>query len=196
MAWYRCITLVGSYICGINFYIQLLLIVVFIFVIVCLANRSQKRGTYKTDYDFHSLVGGGGRGGRGGGRGGDRGGDRGGGCQKKHERRCREILEDIFNPHLFPSVRPSFLKNPQTGRNLEIDCYNSSLRIGLEYQGVQHRKYTPWYHRSIDDFRRQVDRDQYKKKRLEEENIFMIYVPDTVKYRDLDKYIRVKLKEM
>lgn len=185
MIGYGCISQIGSYICGVNFYLQLLLVVVAIFVISFLVKRSRKCGTYKTDYNFHSLT--------------DKGVTKSGGsggCQKKHERRCREILEDIFNPQLFPSVRPSFLKNPQTGRNLEIDCYNPILRIGLEYQGVQHRKYTKWYHRSIDDFKKQVERDNYKKKRLEEENIFMIYVPDTVKYKDLEKYIREKLKEM
>jgi hypothetical protein len=32
-------------------------------------------------------------------------------------------------------VRPDFLKNPATGRNLEIDCFNNQLKIGLEYQG-------------------------------------------------------------
>lgn len=171
-----------------NFYIKLLLIVFLVFLIVYIVYRSKSCGTYRLDYDFSQFLNKDrptlpARGGR-------------PGSSKKHENRCREILENIFYPHLFPSVRPNFLKNPKTGRNLEIDCYNDLLRVGLEYQGVQHRKYTEWYHRSIDDFEKQVKRDLFKKKRLEKENIFMIYVPDTINYKDLEKYIRKKLKEM
>jgi hypothetical protein len=58
-------------------------------------------------------------------------------CKKKHETECRRILESIYHPYTFPSVRPDFLKNPATGRNLEIDCFNNQLKIGLEYQGFR-----------------------------------------------------------
>lgn len=111
------------------------------------------------------------------------------GCKKKHEVRCREILEELYYPHRFPSVRPNFLKNPTTGKNLEIDCYNDVLRVGLEYQGIQHRKYTPWFHKSVDDFNYQVEKDIYKKNKCQELGIKMIYVPDTVKFKNLKQYI-------
>ena len=170
-----------------NFYVKLFVVVLLIFIVLHFVKKSTASGTYRSDYDFYKIF------------------HEGNPlprvsssrvCLKKNETRCREILENIFKPHLFPSVRPSFLKNPKTGRNLEIDCYNSNLRIGLEYQGIQHRKYTKWYHRSVNDFRNQVDRDNYKKKKLNDENIFMIYVPDTIKFYNLEKYIREKLKEL
>lgn len=180
------------YLCAINFYIQLLLISLLALVVVYFfRKRRGARDECFTSTDYHKILN-------------DSIHARGrdslkvdkGGCKKKHEGRCREILEDIFYPHSFPSIRPSFLKNPATGRNLEIDCYNDMIKVGLEYQGVQHRKYTPWYHRSMEDFNKQVERDVFKKNRLLTLNIFMIYVPDTIKYNELEKYIREKLKEM
>ena len=113
-------------------------------------------------------------------------------CKKKHENRCREILENIYYPHTFPSVRPDFLKNPSTGKNLEIDCYNHILRIGLEYQGKQHTSYMPYFHSSIQDFEYQVHKDKYKKMQCQRMGIKMIYVPHTVKYDDLFIYIQWK----
>jgi len=114
-------------------------------------------------------------------------------CKNKHENRCRSILEDVLYPHSFPSVRPDFLKNPKTGRNLEIDCYNDDLKIGLEYQGIQHRQFSSYYHRHEKDFTSQLERDRYKKQVCKDMGISMIYVPDTVKYNDLERYIKDQL---
>lgn len=110
-------------------------------------------------------------------------------CKKKHETRCREILEQLYYPHKFPSVRPDFLKNPETKKNLEIDCYNHDLRLGLEYNGVQHRTFTPYFHKTVEDFNKQVKRDKYKMMTLSKLGIKMIYVPDTVKFIDLREFI-------
>jgi hypothetical protein len=55
----------------------------------------------------------------------------------KSQHRCHIILE-ILTGRQFMSVRPYWLKNPETGRNLELDCYNEEYRLALEYNGVQH----------------------------------------------------------
>ena len=44
---------------------------------------------------------------------------------------CREILESIYSVPFKP-CRPNFLKNPKTGRNLELDGYNEELKIAFE----------------------------------------------------------------
>lgn len=49
----------------------------------------------------------------------------------------REMLEIHFNKK-FPSVRPDFLKSQFSNKNLEIDMYNEDLKIGFEYNGIQH----------------------------------------------------------
>ena len=114
-------------------------------------------------------------------------------CKKKHENECRHILESIYYPYKFPSIRPEFLKNPVTGRNLEIDCYNDYLKIGLEYQGRQHREFCPYFHKTHEEFEYQLEKDKYKKQVCEKMGIKMIYIPDTIKYENLEYYIKTQL---
>jgi hypothetical protein len=109
-------------------------------------------------------------------------------CLKKNENECRRILTNLFQKP-FDSVRPDFLKY-KTGKNLEIDLYNEELKMGLEYQGVQHYKYTPYFHKKYEDFLSQMERDKWKKAKLKELNIKLIEIPYTVKFEDLEKYIK------
>ena len=111
---------------------------------------------------------------------------------KKYETECRRILEDIFNIP-FNTVRPSFLKNPTTGKNLELDMYNPNLNLAVEYQGAQHRIYTPFFHKDYTDFLNQLERDKFKKDKCRELGIDLICVPDTIKYEDLGTYIKNEL---
>ena len=67
---------------------------------------------------------------------------------KKHETRCRIILENLFKSP-FISIRPDFLKYPKTGKNLELDMYNEDLKLALEYDGVHHRKFTEFFQLQI-----------------------------------------------
>lgn len=114
---------------------------------------------------------------------------------KKHETRCRAILEDLFQSP-FTSIRPDFLKYPKTGKNLELDGYNETHNVAFEYQGVQHRKFTPLFHASYQDFVDQLERDGYKKHRCEELGIQVIYVPDTVPYEQLEHFLIQEVKKM
>ena len=112
----------------------------------------------------------------------------------KHEEMCRQILEKIFN-RPFKSIRPAFLKNPVTGQNLEIDCYNEELKLGLEYDGVQHSKYTPHFHRSGEaEFMYQLKKDQYKDAMCKKHGITLIRIPHFVHHTDLEKFITNKLR--
>lgn len=114
---------------------------------------------------------------------------------KKHETECRRIVEDIFKTP-FSSVRPNFLKNPKTGKNLELDMYSPPHKLAIEYQGAQHRTYTPFFHESYTDFLDQVERDNYKKQRCIEEGIDLICVPDNIKFEDLRTYIIKELQRL
>ena len=64
----------------------------------------------------------------------------------KGEIECRTVLENIFK-RPFRKKRPSFLENKalNNGLNLEIDCYNEELKLGCEYNGRQHYKFTPFF---------------------------------------------------
>lgn len=57
----------------------------------------------------------------------------------KNQKKLAEIMSDILNEKS-ESIRPSWLKNPRTGRNLEIDIYFKSSKIAVEYNGIQHYK--------------------------------------------------------
>jgi hypothetical protein len=111
---------------------------------------------------------------------------------KKHETRCRVIMENLFKAP-FISVRPDFLKYDRTGKNLELDVYNADLNLALEYDGVHHRKFTEFFHKSEQDFLDQQERDRYKEEKCKELGITLIRVPDTVKYEDLEEYIKGEL---
>lgn len=115
-------------------------------------------------------------------------------CENKTENKCRSIIEKIFN-RPFPSVRPDFLKSPRTGKNLELDCYNSDLNIALEYNGVQHYKYSPYFHKSKKDFYSQVHRDDWKRKKCKEHNIVLLEIPYWITETNLESHIRKELTD-
>lgn len=111
----------------------------------------------------------------------------------RREDQCRKIIERLTG-HSFSKVRPDFLINPETGRRLELDCYNPLLKIALEYNGEQHYRFIPYFHQSEKDFEKQVQRDELKKKLCEENGIKLITVPFNV--TDLEEFIQSKLQKI
>ncbi len=112
--------------------------------------------------------------------------------KKLHEKKCREIVEKIYNAK-FPSIRPDFLKNI-TGKNLELDMYNHELKLAFEYDGIAHSKYNKFFHKGdYNNFIKQQERDRLKDKICSDVGIRLIRIPHTVKYDDLEVYIRKQL---
>jgi hypothetical protein len=112
------------------------------------------------------------------------------------EQECRAFLEETFRVP-FPTVRPDFLKRPTTKRNLEIDCYNDELKLGLEYMGPQHRVYLPLHHKfDIQNFYDQVERDEWKVQKCKELGIDLIVVPDTVQRTELRSFLHNELRRL
>lgn len=107
----------------------------------------------------------------------------------KGEIECRTVLEELFKKP-FKKSRPNFLKNPVSGNyNLELDCYNSELQIAVEYNGIQHYKYVPYFHKNKEAFMNQKYRDDMKKRICKEYNIKLINVPYTIKIQHIKKYL-------
>ena len=108
----------------------------------------------------------------------------------KGEVECRRVLEKIFNKK-FDKDRPDFLKNNVTGGkyNLELDCYNKELMLAIEYQGIQHYKYTKFFHKSYEHFMNQCYRDEIKRMLCKKNNIRLIEVPYYIKIKDIERYI-------
>lgn len=118
----------------------------------------------------------------------------------KHEEECRRIFQEIFGAP-FKSVRPKWLKNPVSNKNLELDGYNPNIEtplgIGLafEYDGQQHAKYTPHFHKKgVEEFEYQVAKDSWKDQKCKEKGILLIRIPHSVDFNDLERYIRMMLK--
>ena len=112
----------------------------------------------------------------------------------KGETECRNVVENLFK-RPFPKARPNILKNPISNLNLEFDCYNEELKIGVEYNGIQHYKYVPHFHRTKDSFQNQKYRDHIKKDLCKKNNIILIEVPYNVKIENIKSYIITELKK-
>lgn len=134
--------------------------------------------------------------------------------ESKGERECRRVMESLFVKP-FSKSRPDFLRNPVTsgddqgiirgeaphgpaerGNNLEIDCFNAELRLGVEYNGIQHYKYKPFFHKNFEAFRNQQYRDEMKRSLCKENGIKLIEVPYTVKHEDIAVFIAKALDQL
>jgi hypothetical protein len=118
---------------------------------------------------------------------------RSGSNDSKGEVECRRVLESLF--HLpFDKARPDFLNNPVTGgNNLELDCFNEQLKLAVEYDGEQHAKFIPFFHKNKETFYNQKYRDYMKIQLCKDNGITLIKVPHTVKTEDIEKYLIQKL---
>lgn len=106
----------------------------------------------------------------------------------KGERECRRILKKYFKMP-FKSCRPHFLANPDTGVEFELDCYESSLRLAVEFQGRQHYHFTPFFHKTIKDFEKQQLYDKIKAGLCERLGIYLIRVPYSIPFRNIKAFI-------
>lgn len=111
----------------------------------------------------------------------------------KGELKCRETLERLFS-RPFDKIRPDSLRNPiDTDANLELDCYNDELKLAVEYNGIQHYKYTPYFHKTKETFHNQKYRDYIKRQLCRENGICLIEVPYTVKNDEIPEFLRREL---
>lgn len=117
----------------------------------------------------------------------------------KSEEECRVIIESIFK-NKFPTKRPDFLNNPLSKKNLELDCYCEELGIALEYNGIQHYKFPNPFHKNILEFKKQLQRDEYKKNMCRINDVLLIIIPYDMKKNKIRQYIidcyneRLKMK--
>jgi hypothetical protein len=114
----------------------------------------------------------------------------------KGETECRRVLEKIFG-RPFNKIRPNFLNNPVTdgGHNLELDCYNHDLKLGVEYHGKQHYEYVPYFHKNKEAFYNQKYRDELKKRMCKDNAIVLIEVPYTVKENDIEGFLTKQIRK-
>jgi len=110
------------------------------------------------------------------------------------EKMCCEIMSKIYGKP-FTTVRPPWLKNPETKRNLELDCYNQDLKIAVEYNGIQHYEWPNFTNQSREEFQNQVRRDELKVRLCDHYGVYLITVPYTVKLDQIEDYILKHIPE-
>jgi hypothetical protein len=111
------------------------------------------------------------------------------------ELKCKEIIEKIYGQP-FKKVRPEWLKNEATGRNLELDLYNDNIVIdgnrfalAVEYMGVQHYLMPNGFHKTITEFRDSIRRDILKYDLCNLNEVYLITVPYYVEEKNMEEYI-------
>lgn len=116
------------------------------------------------------------------------------------ENQVRDIFEHIFNKP-FPTARLSFLKNPSTGRNLELDGYCKELGLAFEYDGRFHyeerssQELTQKQIKRHGNLEATQERDKLKDELCKKANIRLIRVPYWER-DNLDHYIRKAIKDL
>jgi hypothetical protein len=112
---------------------------------------------------------------------------------------CKLTMEALYHVP-FTTARPSYLINPETGHNLELDCYNEQLKLAVEYNGRQHYIYDEdkkdKFHKSKEDFLALVRRDHYKQRLCQKHKIYLIVVPYNVNNKDIPNFIVTFLPEV
>jgi hypothetical protein len=157
------------------FYISLAIIVIFS-ILSLFFNKSGSWTDLSHDNDDRKIVA----------------ADNGRKFESKGEAAARACLEQIFGAK-FPNVRLDELKNPVSGKPLELDCYNKDLKIAVEYNGASHYKFNTFFHRSMEDFTKAQDRDVYKAKTCKELGILLITVPYNITLENICGFIRREL---
>lgn len=97
------------------------------------------------------------------------------------ENLVRNIFEQTYGV-TFKKERPTFLKNPHTNRNLELDGYNKELKLAFEYQGEFHYlSYKNKHPRSPRFAEQKIEktkiRDNIKRKLCSDNGIFLVTIP-------------------
>ena len=101
------------------------------------------------------------------------------------EEKCRFILEQLLRES-FPKI------NRIDGERLQLDGYNKGLKLAFEYNGQQHYKYTPVFHRTIKRFEEQKTRDKKKLDLCKKIGIELIVIPYT-EQDQLEEFIKSQL---
>lgn len=110
-------------------------------------------------------------------------------CALKNESSCKDAFESLLGVH-FPKGRPLWLRNSR-GYGMELDGYCEALCLAFEYQGQQHYRHVRYFHRTLEDFIWQQQRDAEKRSLCKANGVTLIEVPYNVK--DIEAFVREQL---
>lgn len=94
----------------------------------------------------------------------------------KSEEACRFIYQYLVKES-FINCRPFFL------RGLELDGYCKRHELAFEYNGIQHYRFHPYFHRNIREYERGLERDYRKNRLCKEYGLLLMTIPYTFTYK-------------
>lgn len=112
------------------------------------------------------------------------------------ERFCRILFESIFKVK-FKKSYPRWLTTKE-GNQLELDGYNPKLKLAFEHHGNQHYKFIKMYHKNLETFQQQQDRDKQKRFLCESHGITLIEIPEVqagLALKDLKGFVMAELEK-
>ena len=112
-----------------------------------------------------------------------------------HEQATRDAFERITG-RKFPKVRPRFLRNPASGRNLELDGYCEEMMLAFEYDGELHSTFPNSFHRTYADFVAQQQRDRLKEHLCNKAGVRLLRVSCDVALGSIDAYVQSLCKDV
>jgi len=107
------------------------------------------------------------------------------------ERATKVIFQHIFKVP-FEKIKPKWLKNVD-GNLMEIDGYNSKLKIGFEHQGQQHYKRIKHF-QSEADFQKRKRDDKKKQALCKQNNVTLLLIPEIPNLLPLDEAFEYIIK--
>jgi len=111
-------------------------------------------------------------------------------CSKisKGQLRACQVLQKRLGVELKWNDRSnSWNKNPLTGRNLELDCWDPKSKIALEFQGHQHTRYPNAFHKTEEEFKDLIRKDLQKKANCKAHGVYLIEVHEGTKEEDVER---------
>ena len=125
----------------------------------------------------------------------------------KGERLCRKVINDLIQEKRLTAnvkfnFRPDFLKNPKTGRNVEIDIFIEVVKpftkeIAVEFNGRQHDEFVAKFHKKQSEFFNQQFRDRLKADVCKERGIELVVISHSdVDHLKTDDEKISKIREM
>lgn len=113
----------------------------------------------------------------------------------KGENECRRVIQ-LLTGKSFVKVRPQWLLNPISGGFMELDMYCDSMKLAIEYNGQQHYSYSEFMHnKNKDKFALQKYKDYVKRDLCKKNNIYLIEVPYTIKFENIESYLQKEYQE-
>lgn len=114
--------------------------------------------------------------------------------ETSREEYCRSVMERLTG-HKFPSCWPEWMKRPTTKRGLQLDGYCEELKVAFEHDGHQHYTWPNSFHKTKDEYNKQVERDTLKEGYCKIQGVHLIRVRADMPLDDIEAYLVKRLDE-